>query len=70
MKTERLLRASAILVLVGLAIELGSLTWSHPLAFLLFIVLGGAALVPGILLYLYWLVARRPEEATAEAKQS
>jgi hypothetical protein len=55
----KLLRTAAALVLFGLAVELVSLGWAHPLAFLLFAIVGGASVMVGILLYLYWLLVRR-----------
>jgi hypothetical protein len=55
----RLVRASAAFVLAGLFVETISLRWNHPLAFLLFAIIGGAGIVIGVLLYLYWLFFRR-----------
>jgi hypothetical protein len=55
----KLLRASAGFVLAGLCIEAISLRWAHPLAFLLFAIVGGAAIALGLVLYLYWLLFRR-----------
>jgi hypothetical protein len=54
---ERRLRLSGILVIAGLCVEMASLRWSHPTAFLFFILLGGTLLAAGILLYLLTLVA-------------
>ena len=62
---ERLLRRASVLVLIGLVVEAVTLFWSHPTAFLLFIGLGGLFIVPGIAIYLYWLVARRGEASDA-----
>jgi hypothetical protein len=55
---ERRLRIAGTLVVLGLLIELGSLLWSHPLAFILFIAVGGLLIGAGILVYLYSLVSR------------
>jgi len=55
---ERRLRIAGTLVVLGLLIELGSLLWSHPLAFILFIAAGGLLIGAGILVYLYSLIAR------------
>jgi uncharacterized membrane protein YczE len=55
-KMQRRLRASSLLVLIGLLIELVSLLWSHPTAFLVFVILGIFFMALGILLYLYSLV--------------
>lgn len=54
---ERRLRIAGILILVGLSVELLTLRWSHPTAFLFFLLLGGTLMVLGILLYLLTLVA-------------
>jgi hypothetical protein len=51
------LRVPGTLLILGLAIELISLLWNKPLAFILFAFAGGAFLVAGILLYLYSLVS-------------
>ena len=50
------MRLSAGLVLSGLVIEAVSLRWSHPTAFLLFAIVGGACLAAGIGLYLRRLI--------------
>ena len=36
-----------------------SLRWNHPLAFLVFAIVGGGGIALGVLLYLYWLLFRR-----------
>ena len=54
----RRLRIAGILVLIGLLIELISLQWSHPTAFLFFVIFGGIFFLFGILFYLYSLVPR------------
>jgi hypothetical protein len=53
---ERALRTSGILLILGLGVEVVSLLWEKPLAFLLFVGVGGLLTVLGILLYLYSLV--------------
>lgn len=53
---ERALRTSGILVILGLGVEVVSLLWEKPLAFLLFVGVGGLLTLLGILLYLYSLV--------------
>ena len=58
----RRIQISGILILIGLLIELISLNWSHPTAFLLFVMIGGVFIVAGILFYLYTLVAQREEK--------
>jgi len=53
---ERALRTSGILLILGLGVEVVSLLWEKPLAFLLFVGVGGLLTLLGILLYLYSLV--------------
>jgi polyferredoxin len=50
-------RISGILLVLGLCTEMISLTWVHPIAFILFFVVGGAFLGAGVLLFLYSLVS-------------
>ena len=51
------LRLSGTLLILGLAIEAFSLAWGRPLAFLLFICVGGLLTLTGILVYLYALIS-------------
>jgi uncharacterized membrane protein YczE len=60
---ERKLRIAGIMIIAGLLVELFSLRWSHPTAFLVFIMFGGALIGIGVLFYLYSLVSRGPVEA-------
>ena len=55
-RTEKRLRVAGLLVILGLLVELTTLHWSHPTAFLYFLLLGGSLMGLGILLYLYSLV--------------
>ena len=55
-KMQRRVRVSSALVLLGLLIELISLLWSHPTAFVLFVMPGALLMALGILFYLYSLV--------------
>ncbi len=52
------LRVAGALVVLGLLIETISLLWSHPLAFIVFVAVGGLLVAAGILVYLYSLVSR------------
>jgi len=62
-RLERSLRISAILVVIGLLIELGSLGWHSPISFIVFVVGGGLAMAIGILIFFYSVVAvRRPKQ--------
>ena len=54
----RRLQGAGIIIAVGLLVQLATLYWSHPLAFVLFIVLGGTLVGVGVLLYLYSIVSR------------
>lgn len=56
-KLEKRLRLSGLLLIAGLLVELVSLYWSHPTAFLLFLLLGGLLMAAGIALYLLSLVS-------------
>jgi len=56
----RLFRLSGILLVIGLLTEAISLRWVHPLAFMGFIIVGGAFLSAGVLLFLYSLVSFGP----------
>ena len=55
---EKWLRISGLLILAGILTELGSLLWSHPTSFLVFLLLGGTLLLSGMLFFLYSLVAK------------
>lgn len=50
---ERALRISGVLLILGIVVEIISLLWEKPLAFLLFVGVGGALTFVGIILYLY-----------------
>jgi hypothetical protein len=58
-KVARRLRVSGIFLLLGLAIEVVSLLWSHPTSFLVFTTVGGLFLFLGFLAYLFSLVFTR-----------
>lgn len=55
-RLERRLRLAGYLLIVGLLIELVTLRWAHPTAFLFFVLLGGGLMAIGILIYLLALV--------------
>lgn len=52
-KLTRRLKLSGLLVGLGLAVEALTMGWSHPTAFLAFLLLGGTMVGLGALLYLY-----------------
>jgi hypothetical protein len=56
-KIERRIRLAGILLIAGLLVELATLRWSHPTAFLFFLLLGGALMTLGIVVYLFALVS-------------
>jgi len=53
---ERRLQFAGGLLFVGLLIEALSVIWNRPLAFVVFVGLGGLLFAAGMLLYLYSLV--------------
>jgi hypothetical protein len=53
---QRLLQVSSALVILGLLVEIVSLLWFHPLAFVLFAFVGASLIGLGILIYLASLV--------------
>jgi len=56
-KIERRIRLAGILLIAGLVVELVTLRWSHPMAFLFFLLLGGLLMALGIGVYLLSLVS-------------
>jgi hypothetical protein len=56
----RLLRSASALIVLGLIVEIISLLWFHPLAFVLFAFAGVALIALGILVYLASLVFAVP----------
>ena len=54
---ERRLQISGVLIILGLLVEALCLAWRGPLAFLLFLGLGGLFLFAGIVLFLFSLVS-------------
>jgi hypothetical protein len=52
-KLTRRLQISGLLVSLGLAVEALTMAWSHPTAFLAFLLVGGLLVAAGVLLYLF-----------------
>lgn len=50
------LQVSGLLIVSGLAVELATLFWNHPVSFFLFVVPGAALMSAGMLLYLWSVV--------------
>ena len=57
---DRRLRTAGVIITLGLLIQLSSLLWSHPTAFLAFAFLGGPLVLAGVAIFLYSLVSTRP----------
>lgn len=55
---HRRLQGAGVMVAAGILIQLVTLYWSHPLAFVIFILVGGSLVGVGILGYLYSIVSR------------
>lgn len=55
-KIEKRIRLSGILLICGLLVELVTLHWSHPTAFLFFLMLGGFLMAAGVVVFLLSLV--------------
>jgi hypothetical protein len=54
---ERRIRWSAMLIVVGLIVQMLTLPWTHPLAFVCFLLVGCPLVGAGILVYLYSLAS-------------
>jgi hypothetical protein len=54
---ERRIRWSGGLIVAGLVVQLLSLLWTHPLAFVGFLMIGCPLVAAGILFFLYSLVS-------------
>jgi hypothetical protein len=70
-KLERRLRIAGVLLVAGLIVELATLFWSHPTAFLLFVFLGGLLMLLGIAVYLLALLrggeVKKPDQSDSLA---
>jgi hypothetical protein len=62
-KMEKRLRLSGVFVLLGLIVDVASLQWAHPTAFLVFAFIGAPLLFVGIVLFLYSLVSVQETES-------
>jgi hypothetical protein len=61
----RYLQVAGILIIVGLLIEVVSLVWFHPLAFVLFAFVGASLMGLGMVVYLASIVFVAPEAEKA-----
>ena len=57
---EKRLRVAGLFVAAGLLVELLSLPWIHPLAFMAFVCIGCVWVAVGVLIYLVSLVTSVP----------
>jgi hypothetical protein len=55
---EKRIRWAGLLVVMGLLVQIVTLFWVHPLAFMTFLTVGCPLSLAGVLLYLYSLAAR------------
>jgi len=62
-RIERRIRIAGVLIIGGLLVELITLHWSSPTAFLFFLLLGGALMALGIVIYLFSLVSTENKPA-------
>lgn len=53
---EKRIRWAGLLVCLGLAVQLVTLLWIHPLAFVAFLLIGCPLMLAGVVLYLWSLV--------------
>ena len=51
------LRAAGVLIMLGLLVELLTLAWNNPIAFLVFLGIGGVLIAIGVVVYLISLVS-------------
>jgi hypothetical protein len=64
---ERRLQISGILIILGLLAEAMCLFWARPLSFVLFISIGGALLILGLVVYLLSLVSIKHSAETPDS---
>lgn len=56
---ERRIRWSGMLIVLGLLLQMLTLLWTHPLAFMCFLMIGCPLVAAGMLLFLYSLVSHQ-----------
>jgi len=59
---ERRIRWSGMLIVLGLLLQMLTLLWTDPLAFMCFLMIGCPLVVAGMLLFLYSLVSHQTPE--------
>ena len=55
---EQRIRWAGLLVVIGLLVQLLTMSWSHPLAFMAFLIIGCPLTLAGVLLYLFSLATK------------
>jgi len=55
---EKRIRWAGLLVVGGLIVQILTMSWSHPLAFMAFLIIGCPLTLAGVLLYLFSLTAK------------
>ena len=55
---EQRIRWAGLLVVTGLLVQLLTMSWSHPLAFMAFLIIGCPLTLAGVLLYLFSLATK------------
>ena len=65
---ERRIRWSGLIIALGLVIQTGTLFWTHPLAFMAFLLIGCPLVAAGLLLYLYSLASQGQAGAEESAR--
>jgi len=55
---EKRIRWAGLLVAAGLVVQLVTMSWAHPLAFMAFLLIGCTLMLAGVVLYLYSLAAK------------
>lgn len=60
--TERRIRWSGLLIVCGLAIQMITLIFVHPLAFMGFLLIGCPLVAAGILLFLFAILSHNPSD--------
>jgi uncharacterized membrane protein YczE len=62
-RIEHRIRWSGLLIGLGLAIQMLMLVWTHPLSFMIFLLVGCPLVGIGMLVYLYSLVSHAAGES-------
>ena len=57
---ESRIRWAGTLIVLGLVLQMLTLLWTHPLAFMCFLMVGCPLVGAGVLLYLYSIVSHEP----------